>query len=394
MSKEGYRLVWEDNFSQNGPVDRNKWDFDIGTGNNGWGSQQAQFYTGRTQNVRCENQRLIIEAHREYFRGQQFTSARLKSKWSWTYGRLQTKAKLPSGRGLWSAIGMLPQIKSYGNAYWPDNGEINVMEQVGYDPTKIASSVHTAVFNHMKHTQPTNGVHVSDACTDFKIYTLNWTPNRLEMFVGHDSNPFEQRILVWDKGNHGWEGWPFDKNFFIVLNIAVGGSWGGQHGIDEDIFPKRMEVEWIRFYEMSTGNSEISRTPTTTAKVVALRSNANGNFVSADKTGKIPLIANGKTVSDWEKFDLIALGGKNIALRSHANGRYVCAEKGGNEALIANRTCIHSWETFQMANRGDGKVGFIAVNGKYVCADNFGNSAIIANRNSPSIWETFDLVPQ
>ncbi|CAF1439620.1 unnamed protein product [Adineta steineri] len=390
MSNKNYRLVWEDNFSHDGPVNPEKWEFDIGTGNNGWGNQEVQYDTDRIENARCENQRLIIEAHRENYQDQKFTSARLKSKASWTYGRLQTKAKLPVGKGLWPAIWMLPRTLSYGNAYWPDNGEIDIMEQVGYDPTRIVSSVHTSAFNHIKGTQPTNGVQVSDACTDFKIYTMNWTPNQIEMFVGNENNPFEQRILVWVKGNHGWEGWPFDKNFFIVLNIAVGGSWGGQHGIDESIFPKRMEIKWIRFYEIANG---IDNVPTST-KVVSLRSNANGKFVCADNYGNSPLIANRDSAAGWEKFDPIFITEKNIALRSHANGRYVCAENRGNESLIANRTSIESWETFQIIDHGNEKVSFIAVNGKYVCADNFGNSALVANRDSANAWEIFDLISQ
>ncbi|CAF3470827.1 unnamed protein product [Rotaria sp. Silwood2] len=207
MSMDEYRLIWEDIFLQDGSVDRNKWDFDIGAGNNGWGNQEAQYYTDRLENVRCEGQRLIIEARREDYGGCRFTSARLKSKSAWTYGRLQTKAKLPSGKGLWPAIWMLPQTQSYGNAYWPDNGEIDIMEQVGFEPNKIVSSVHTAAFNHMRGSQPTNSVHVHDACDNFKIYTLDWTADKLEMFVGGESNPFEQRVLIWEKGTHSWEGW-------------------------------------------------------------------------------------------------------------------------------------------------------------------------------------------
>lgn len=95
----------------------------------------------------------------------------------------------------------------YGSTYWPDNGEIDVMEQVGFESNRIVSSVHTAAFNHMKNTHPSNSLHVPDACDNFKIYTLNWFPEKLEMFVGSDDNPFEQRTLVWDKGSHDWQGW-------------------------------------------------------------------------------------------------------------------------------------------------------------------------------------------
>ncbi|CAF1432773.1 unnamed protein product [Adineta ricciae] len=209
--------------------------------------------------------------------------------------------------------------KIYGNACWSDNGEIDVMEQVGYDPNKIVSSVHTAEYNHMKNTQPTHGVDVPDACSNFKIYTLNWTSDQLEMFVGDDNQPFEQRILVWDKGNQGWERWPFDNDFFIILNIAIGGTWqkGGQHGIDESVFPKRMEIEWVRFYKVESENVGTQSAPAA-QRVIALRSNANG-----------PLLASRDAVGGWEKSDLITLDGNKVALRSYANGKYVSAEAAG-----------------------------------------------------------------
>jgi len=245
--------VFEENFDWNGGIDLNKWDFDVGGG--GWGNNEAQFYTNnRQENARCElfpgsfNGRLIIEARRENYDNNRYTSARLKSKAKWTYGRLQIRAKLPTGRGLWPALWMLPERQSYGTQYWPDNGELDLMEQVGYDPLRINSAVHTKAYNHLIGTQPTNSVIVSDAVVDFKIYTLEWAQNRVEMFVGNEANPFQTRILVWDKQGD-WTQWPFDKPFFVLLNIAVGGNWGGSQGIDDGIFPRRMEIDWVYFYQ-------------------------------------------------------------------------------------------------------------------------------------------------
>ncbi|CAF1611113.1 unnamed protein product, partial [Adineta ricciae] len=151
--------VWEDNFDWNGGVDLNKWEFDVGGG--GWGNNEEQYYTSnRRENARCElfpgsaNGRLIIEARKENFDNRRFTSARMKSKAKWTYGRLQIRALLPTGRGLWPALWMLPERQNYGGAYWPDNGEIDLMEQVGYDPQRIHSTVHTKANNHMLGNHP------------------------------------------------------------------------------------------------------------------------------------------------------------------------------------------------------------------------------------------------
>ncbi|CAF3483169.1 unnamed protein product [Rotaria sp. Silwood1] len=234
-SQAAWVRVWEDNFDWDGGIDRNKWEYDVG--GHGWGNNEEQFYTeNRLENARCErfpgspNGRLIIEARKESYGGRRFTSARLKSKAKWTYGRLQIRALLPTGRGLWPALWLLPERQVYSNAYWPDNGEIDLMEQVGYDPLRIHSTVHTKANNHMLNNHPSNSVIVGDATTNFKIYTLDWNVDKIEMFVGDEGNPFHTRIFVWNK--HGdWT------------------TWGGAQGLDENIFPRRMEIDWVYYYQ-------------------------------------------------------------------------------------------------------------------------------------------------
>lgn len=248
----GWVLVFSDNFDRIDSIDRSKWAYDIG--GDGWGNHEQQYYTRNRDNARCErfpnsnDGRLIIEARRERHGRNEFTSARLRTHQAWTYGRWQIRAKVPSGRGLWPAIWMLPQHHSYGDKKWPDNGEINIMEQVGFDPLKIHSSVHTKAHNHKDNSHPTNHVIVNDATTNFKIYTLDWEAHRLRMFVGDDSNPLRTEILFWNKQDD-WTKWPFDKPFYLIINLAVGGGWGGQEGIDKDIFPAKFEIDWVKYYQ-------------------------------------------------------------------------------------------------------------------------------------------------
>ncbi|CAF4096181.1 unnamed protein product [Rotaria sordida] len=230
-SSSDWTLVREDNFNWNGGIDPTKWEFDVG--GHGWGNNEKQFYTNnRQENTRCElfpgssNGRLIIEARREQMENCEFTSARLKSKVKWTYGRLQIRAKVPDGRGLWSALWMLPEKATHSSVCWPDNGETDLMEQVGYDLLRIHSTVHTQAYNHMKGTQKGLSIIVSDAVSNFKIYTLNWNPNKIEMYAGDDTNPFANHIFTWNKEGDRTQ-WPFDKPFFIIMNIAVGGIWFG-----------------------------------------------------------------------------------------------------------------------------------------------------------------------
>jgi len=153
-SVQGWKLVWSDEFSRDGQPDPSKWSYDVG--GHGWGNNELQYYAeSRLKNARVENGNLIIEAHKESVQGSQYSSARLvtKGKGEWTYGRIEVRAKLPSGRGTWPAIWMLASQNSYGDGYWPDNGEIDIMEHVGFDPDVIHASVHTLAYNHTIGTQ-------------------------------------------------------------------------------------------------------------------------------------------------------------------------------------------------------------------------------------------------
>jgi beta-glucanase (GH16 family) len=236
--------VWQDEFDYTGQPNPAKWGYDLG--GNGWGNQELQNYTNRTANVRVENGKLIIEAIKETFDKNNYTSARLvsKNKGDWTYGRFVIRAKIPDGRGTWPAIWMLPTNQTYGTQYWPDNGEIDIMEHVGFDPTVIHGTIHTKSFNHGLGTQKGGKSTFTNAFSEFNDYIMEWTPTKIKVFVN------EKMIFEFSKPSNDWQAWPFDKPFHLLLNIAVGGSWGGQKGIDDSVFPKRMEVEYVRVYAL------------------------------------------------------------------------------------------------------------------------------------------------
>jgi len=227
-------LVWSDEFEYTGLPDASKWTYD--EGGTGWGNNELQYYTrNRSQNARVANGILTIEAIREDYNQKQYTSARLVSRnhGDWLYGRIEVRAKLPSGRGTWPAIWMLPTDWAYGN--WPASGEIDIMEHVGHDPQNIYGSIHTQDYNHAAGTQKGGSVTRSDFESDFHVYAVEWAPEKIDFFV--DDLKFFTFV------NEGsWEKWPFDKRFHLLLNIAVGGSWGGAQGVDPSIFPQRMEM--------------------------------------------------------------------------------------------------------------------------------------------------------
>lgn len=242
VQKHDWKLVWSDEFENSGLPDSSKWSYEIG--GNGWGNNEKQYYTeADTLNASVKNGILNIVARKQTIENREFSSARIvsKNKGDWKYGKIEVRAQLPQGRGLWPAIWMLPTERIYGN--WPACGEIDIMEHVGYNPDSVFSTVHTKSFNHMIGTQKSKAIKLANAYTDFHIYSIEWNANQIDFLVdGNLQHTFE------NSGN-GFAEWPFDQPFFIILNLAVGGNWGGKHGIDETVFPAKMKIDYIRVFE-------------------------------------------------------------------------------------------------------------------------------------------------
>ena len=249
-----YTLVWSYEFDSS-DIDLNKWSYDIGTGNWGWGNGEAQYYTSNTSNSFIEDGKLIIQAILQNYGGSNYTSARMvtKNKGDWKYGKFEIRAKLPSGIGTWPAIWMLPTENIYGG--WPKSGEIDIMEHVGFDPGNIHGTAHTDFYNWFDgNPPPGSSMIVSDYNSDFHNYILEWTENSLAWFV--DGNQY----FMYTNNNQGWSMWPFDQDFHLLLNIAIGGTWGGEQGIDDSIFPLRLEVDYVRVYQaVSQLSSQIEK---------------------------------------------------------------------------------------------------------------------------------------
>jgi len=248
-SQNSRKLVWSDEFLYVGLPDASKWGYDVG--GHGWGNKELQNYTNaRKENARVENGVLIIEARRDGPKTQPYTSARLvsKGKGDWTYGRIEVRAKLPSGRGTWPAIWMLASQRSYGAGYWPDNGEIDIMEHVGYDPDVIHFSAHTKAYYHSINTQKTAKTRIETARSGFNVYVVEWTPSEIRWYV-NDQQYFKFANERLSNPDADYKQWPFDKPFHLLLNLAVGGNWGGAQGVDDAIWPQRMEVDYVRVYQ-------------------------------------------------------------------------------------------------------------------------------------------------
>jgi beta-glucanase (GH16 family) len=234
--------TWSDEFDYTGSPNTSKWDYDLGGG--GWGNNELQYYTNSLNNVKVENGKLTITARKETMGGMNYTSTRMvtRNKGDFLYGRIDVRAKLPSGKGTWPAIWMLPTDWAYGA--WPKSGEVDIMEHVGYDPNNVLSSVHTESFNHSIGTQKSGGKNIPTAMTDFHNYRFDWTPYAVRCYYD------DQLIFTFTNDGKGYKSWPFDKRFHLLLNLAVGGNWGGAQGVDTNIFPTALEVDYVRVYKM------------------------------------------------------------------------------------------------------------------------------------------------
>ncbi len=239
--KTVWKLVWADEFNYKGLPDPTKWNYDVG--GHGWGNNELQYYTEkRLKNARVENGMLIIEAVKEKMEGKDYTSARLvtKGKGDWQYGKIEVRAKIPDGRGTWPAIWMLGSTTPLN---WPDDGEIDIMEHVGFNPHYFHGSIHCKKFNHVIGTQKTDTVIINDCFDKFHVFGVEWDAEKVQLYV-------DGIIYFTFRNEHsGYAAWPFDNKMHLLLNIAVGGNWGGAKGVDESIWPKKMLIDYVRVFQ-------------------------------------------------------------------------------------------------------------------------------------------------
>jgi beta-glucanase (GH16 family) len=236
-----YQLVWSDEFNTDGLPDSTKWGYD--TGGNGWGNNELEYYTSaRPENAVVKNGNLVIQTIKENYAGSSYTSARLltKGKVQWSGGKFEIRAKIPKGIGTWPAIWLLSATNPL---VWPDDGELDIMEEVGFNPDVIYGTAHNKMYNGAQGTQKGGNITIADAQDSFHVYTLEWTNSQIDWSV--DSTKY----FTYSDPGYGYNAWPYTHDFFIILNIAIGGNWGGQKGVDDSIFPQQMLVDYVRVYQ-------------------------------------------------------------------------------------------------------------------------------------------------
>lgn len=232
-----WRLVWRDEFDKSGRPDPAKWGYEKGFVRN----DELQFYTeDRRENARVEQGRLVIEARKDGFEGHPVSSASLttRGKAAWTFGKIEVRARIPTGKGTWPAIWMLGA-----GGRWPQDGEIDILEAVGHEKDKAFATIHSTKLGGTEHEAYGVSAFVPDLGKEFHTYALEWTTDQIVWTI--DGKPVHR----YAKADPHGVAWVFDKPQYLILNLAIGGSWGGQQGVDESIYPARFEVDFVRVYQ-------------------------------------------------------------------------------------------------------------------------------------------------
>jgi beta-glucanase (GH16 family) len=234
-------LVMSDEFDVNGKPNSEIWNYNIGTGNNGWGNGELQNYTDRTENVTVQNGVLLITARKESFNGSSYTSARLltKGKFEQAYGRYEARIRVPYGQGIWPAFWLLGANSD--TVLWPQCGEIDIMEYRGQNPTTILGTVHGPGYSGGNSISKSYNLFNDRFDTGFHIYGIEWGPEYINFYV---DDVLYNQITPSDVTGE----WVFDKPFYIIINLAVGGSFVGAPN-SETVFPQTMLVDYVRVYK-------------------------------------------------------------------------------------------------------------------------------------------------
>ncbi len=377
-----WALIWADEF--NGPagsgIDRNNWQVEV-TANPA--NAELQAYVDSINNIYLmqdpdnpNNRVLVLKAMRDTSGGREYTSGRVntQNKHLWTYGKFEARLKLPYGQGIWPAFWMLGG--NFPTVGWPNCGEIDIMEFVGKEPNLVYGTLHGPAYNgggglgawHRYSGGFTN---------DWHTYAVEWEPNIVRWYF--DGQLFALRTIDDLNGRE----WVFNHNFFIILNLAVGGEWPGSPNAST-VFPQYYYIDYVRVYQRAGGVYP----PYPYRNLVAIKSVGSGQYACSDSyaTPTNALIANRGSASTWEMFELKDLGGGNTGIICVQNYKYVSVT--GNSQLVGQAETAGPNETFQVINNSDGTKSFRNTgNGRYVTVD--GNRNMFATATSIGNAEKF-----
>ena len=240
LAYSGYKLAWADEFSGDA-LDLSSWVYDVGNGSGGWGNNEWQYYTSGTSNCNVANGKLIITAKKESQGGSNYTSARIKTlgKREFQYGRIDIRARLPKGQGIWPALWMLGA--NFPSAGWPVCGELDIMELIGHQPNRVHGTAHFGSAPPSTQRTASYGLSSGNFSDAFHVFTLKWENNLVEWYVD------DVKFHTLTPANTGGI-YPFNQKFFFIFNVAVGGNWPGYPDATT-VFPQTMEVDYVRVFQ-------------------------------------------------------------------------------------------------------------------------------------------------
>ncbi|HEV2692360.1 MAG TPA: glycoside hydrolase family 2 TIM barrel-domain containing protein, partial [Verrucomicrobiae bacterium] len=300
-----WQLTWSDEFDGNS-LNAGNWTFDLGNGSGGWGNNELENYTSRPENVYVTNGLLHIVARQENYGGQNYTSAKLKTLglFSKKYGRFEFKAKLPSGQGYWPALWMMPKDEVYGT--WAASGEIDITENKGNNPSNVLGTIHYGGMypNNTHSSGPSFNFSSGDSVTNFHVYALEWTNNAIRWYV--DNQLYETQTSWWSSSNptntniRNPYPAPFDQSFYIIMNLAVGGNFGGNPD-GTTVFPGEMQVDYVRVYDWAAPSTNVQPYTVPASRRADLSLDSGWRFIRQDVAGAQ---AGGFDDSSWTNLNL------------------------------------------------------------------------------------------
>lgn len=374
----GYTLAWSDEFdgAVGSKPDSTKWGYDLGGG--GWGNNELETYVSDAQHAQIvadasatDSKALQIQATKDA-QGKIY-SARLLTKGKITaqYGYIEGRIQMSYGQGIWPAFWMLGT--DVDTAKWPSCGEVDIMENIGNERSVVHGTIHGPGYSGGNGIGAAYTLPSSQQFKDgYHTFAVRWRPDAITWDV--DGVTYQTRTTADIPSGTTWA---FNKAFFVILNLAVGGNWPGYPDATT-VYPQNLRVDYVRVY---TFKPPIGHT-------VTLKSLANSKYVSSGAGGGSTLLASQAAPGSTEQFQIIDAGSGAVALKCLANGQYVTAPT--SSALIANRPSIGSSEKFLWVDAGNGNVALKSVaSSRYVTAENGGASPLIANRTAASTWESF-----
>lgn len=246
---EGYRLVWHDEFDKGTVL---SWDWTHEVKGPGWVNNELQTYVNGEADGRRVTELKDGKLHIHCFKGSdgQIYSGRVYAHidTGWQYGYIEARIKLPSGKGTWPAFWMMPCNVDWRTEGWPYCGEIDIMEEVGVDANRVSSSLHAKGHNHTNGTQVTHEMYCEHAEGEFHVYALDWTPTKITTYVDGKVQLEYSNPNTPSTADPKWD-WPYDRPYYVILNLAWGGMWGGYKGVDESALPVTMEVDYVRVFQ-------------------------------------------------------------------------------------------------------------------------------------------------